>query len=151
MRETNHLTHGLFVRALPGLRLRDKRVERLARKVRVAMAWLEPSDYPAVRAWAEMEYLSNQVYATLASMGVLNRQGEARRLLSEYRQLRATQVVLARELGMPPLSRATLKLNTTRSALDLPSAMIDGVIEVGESRKRDREASAKSRETEGVL
>jgi hypothetical protein len=115
------------------------------------MPWLEPSDYPAVRAWAEMEYLSNQVYAALASMAFFNRQGEARRLLSEYRQLRATQVVLARELGMAPLSRATLKLTTTRSALDLPNSMIDGVIEVGESGQRDREASAKSRETEGVL
>jgi hypothetical protein len=119
------------VRALPGLRLRDKRVERLARKVRIAMPWLEPSDYPAVRAWVEMEYLSNQVYAALASMGVLNRQSEARRLLSEYRQLRATQVVLVRELGMTPLSRATMKLHRTRSALDLPSAMIDGVSKSG--------------------
>jgi hypothetical protein len=77
-----HASISLYVRALPGLRLRDKRVEWLARKVRAVAPWLEASDFPAVRAWSEMEYLINPVYAELASMGVLNRQGEARRLSS---------------------------------------------------------------------
>jgi hypothetical protein len=114
---------GLYIKALPGLRLRDKRVERLARKVRAVAPWLEASDFPAVRAWSEMEYLSNQVYAALASMGVLNRQGEARRLLSEYRQLRATQVMLARELGLTPAARMAIRATGTRTALDLPGQM----------------------------
>src|SRR5712671_5786732 len=114
---------GLYIKALPGLRLRDKRVERLARKVRAVAPWLEASDFPAVRAWSEMEYLSNQVYAALASMGVLNRQGEARRLLSEYRQLRATQVMLARELGLTPAARMAIRATGTRTALDLAGQM----------------------------
>jgi hypothetical protein len=41
-------------------------VERLARKVRAVAPWLEASDFPAVRARSEMEYLSNQVCAALA-------------------------------------------------------------------------------------
>jgi hypothetical protein len=41
---------------------------------------------------------------------------------------------------MTPLSRATLKLTTTRMALDISSETIASVNEVGESRKREREA-----------
>ena len=118
-------------------------MERLARKVRSVAPWLEASDFPAVRAWSEMEYLSNQVYAALASMGVLNRQGEARRLLSEYRQLRATQVMLARELGLTPAARMALKATGTHAPFDLPAEMIANVNEVGESRRREREAKEK--------
>jgi hypothetical protein len=114
---------GLYVRAQPGLKLRDKKVERLARKMRGVMPWLEPSDMPAARAWAELEYLAGQVYAALRGFGVLNREGEARRLLDDYRKLRQTQAVLARELGMTPAARMTIKANGTRAALDLAAAM----------------------------
>ena len=114
---------GLYVRAQPGLKLRDKKVERLARKMRAVMPWLEPSDMPAARAWAELEYLAGQVYAALRGFGVLNREGEARRLLDDYRKLRQTQVVLARELGMTPAARMAIKANGTKAALDLAAAM----------------------------
>lgn len=114
---------GLYVRAQPGLKLRDKKVERLARKMRAVMPWLEPSDMPAARAWAELEYLAGQVYAALRGLGVLNREGEARRLLDDYRKLRQTQVVLARELGMTPAARMAIKANGTKAALDLAAAM----------------------------
>jgi hypothetical protein len=70
---------GLYVRAQPGLKLRDKKVERLARKMRGVMPWLEPSD-------------TNRVYAELRNSGVINGEGEARRLLDDYRKLRQTQV-----------------------------------------------------------
>ena len=113
----------LYVRAQPGLKLRDKRIERLARKVRAEMPWLEPSDFPAVRAWAELEYLAGQVYAALRTLGVLNRAGEARRLLNDYRLLRQTQTGLSAALGMTPLARVQLKATSTRAALDLAAAM----------------------------
>src|SRR5216684_6138221 len=90
-------TNGLYVRAQPGLKLRDKKVERLVRKMRTVMHWLEPSDLPACRAWAEFEYLAGQVYAVLRAMGVVNTKGEARRLLDEFRKLRLAQAVFARE------------------------------------------------------
>jgi hypothetical protein len=114
---------GLYVKAAPGLKLRDRRVLRLAGKVRAAMPWLEPSDFPTMRAWAELEILAGQVYAALRGFGVLNREGEARRLLDDYRKLRQTQVVLARELGMTPAARMAIKANGTKAALDLAAAM----------------------------
>ena len=117
-----HATTSLYVRAQPGLRLRDKRVERLACKMRHAMPWLEPSDTPAVRAWAEIEYLCTQVYAALRTFGVLNREGECRRLLSEYRQMRACQAVWSRELGLTPAARIAIKATATSTALDLADA-----------------------------
>jgi hypothetical protein len=41
---------------------------------------------------------------------------------------------------MSPLSRAALKLNTTHAALELSPEMLAQVNEVGESRRRKREA-----------
>jgi hypothetical protein len=117
---------GLYVRAQPGLKLRDKKVERLARKMSAVMPWLEPSDMPAARAWAELEYLAGQVYAALRAMGVLNKEGEGRRLLDDYRKLRQTQAVLARELGMTPAARIAIKANGTKAAVDLVAAMAAG-------------------------
>jgi hypothetical protein len=120
---------GLYVRAQAGLRLRDKKVERLARKMRAVMPWIEPSDWPACRAWAEMEFLASQVYAALRGFGVLNRAGEARRLLGDYRMLRQTQVVLSRELGMTPAARMAIKASGGRAPLDLAAAMAHGEVE----------------------
>ena len=114
---------GLYVRAAPGLRLRDKKVERLVRKMRMVMHWLEPSDFATCRAWAELEILAGQVYATLRAMGVVNGKGESRRLLDDYRKLRQTQAVFARELGMTPAARMALKASGTRAALDLPAML----------------------------
>jgi hypothetical protein len=68
---------------------------------------------------------------------VLHSKGEPRRLLTEHRQMKLAQLQYQTALGMTPLSCAQLKLSTTRAALDLPSAMIDEVIEVGEPRKRE--------------
>ena len=114
---------GLYVRASKGLKLRDRKTERLARKVRAVLPWLEPSDYPAVRAWCELEYLGGQVYAVLRAGSVVNAAGEGERLLDDYRKLRLAQAVYSRELGMTPAARMALKASGTRAAFDLPSAM----------------------------
>jgi hypothetical protein len=118
-----HASTGLYVRASAGLRLRDKKVERLARKVRSVLTWLEPSDFPAVRAWAEFEYLAGQVYAVLRAGSVVNAAGEGKRLLDDYRKLRLAQAVLSRELGMTPASRKALQAGGARDVYDLPGAM----------------------------
>jgi hypothetical protein len=60
--------------------------------------------------------------------------------------LRPTSSDEARQLSyesagaLTPLIRAQLRLNTTRAALDLPAEMVRQVNEVGESRRREREA-----------
>jgi hypothetical protein len=73
--------------------------------MRQAMPWLEPSDWPTCRAWAELEFLAGQVYAALRALGVLNKAGEARRLLDDYRRLRQAQLQYATALGMSPAAR----------------------------------------------
>src|ERR1035437_3250315 len=144
-----HASTGLYVLASAGLRLRDKKVERLARKVRDALPWLEPSDFPAVRAWAEFEYLAGQVYAALRAGSVINAKGEARRLLDDYRKLRLAQAVLSRELGMTPASRMALKATGTRTAFDLPLEMLKNVAEIGESRAAERAQRAQKSKDDG--
>jgi hypothetical protein len=117
--------HGLYVKAANGIRLRSRKVQRLVERLRGVMSWLEQSDLPAARAWAELEILATTVFAELHRNGPLNSEGEPRRLISEYRQLRATQLVFERELGMTPAACMAIKANGTRAALDLAKAFAD--------------------------
>jgi hypothetical protein len=83
------------------------------------------------------KYLCNQVYAALRAYEPTNARGEARRLLDDYRKLRAPQVVFARELGMTPLARQALQALSTDAALDLVAAAVeykeaDGAVTVGD-------------------
>jgi hypothetical protein len=56
--------------------------------------------------------------------------GEARRLLDDYRKLHQTQAVFARELGITPAARMTIKASSKDSAFDIAAAIaIDGVKE----------------------
>lgn len=87
------------------------------------MPWLEPADGPACHAWAEIEYLCGIVYARLIANGVVNNKGEARRLLTDYRQLRQTQMLYSDALGMNPASRIAIKADATSAAIDLAAAM----------------------------
>ena len=118
-----HASSGLYIKAENGMKLRHRRIRRLVEKMRVTMIWLEPSDLPAARAWAELEILGANVFAELAANGVTNPQGEPRRLLTELRQLRQAQLAYARELGMTPAARMAIKANGTRAAVDLAAAM----------------------------
>jgi len=122
-REVQTLKHGLYVKSRNGLRLRDRAVQRLVRRMRLAMPWLEEADYPAMRAWAEMELLAARVYAELKAGGFMNGKGEARRLLDDYRRLRGTQIVLSRELGMTPAARMAIKATGRKADFDLAAAM----------------------------
>ena len=98
----------IYVKAPAGRQLRDRSVQRLVSKLRQALPWLTPSDLPATRAWCEAEVLSRLVFHELRVSGIVTGQGEPRRLLSEYRQLRATQLGYARDLGMTSQARKSL-------------------------------------------
>jgi terminase small subunit-like protein len=112
---------GLYIKDLPGLRLRD---------IRVAIPWLEPADFPAVRAWCELEYLAERGYATLRTMGVINQQTGTAAPVSELRQLRQAQLAYARELGMTPAARMAIKATGAHTAFDLPAEMKGGRVAV---------------------
>ena len=114
---------GLYVKAPSGMRVRHRKTRRLVEKMRTQMPWLEPSDLPACRAWAELEILGANAFSELLGSGLLNAEGEPRRLLTDLRQLRQVQLAYARELGMTPAARMAIKANGTRAAVDLAAAM----------------------------
>ena len=118
-----HLSTGLYVKSENGRKLRDLVVRRLTRKMRIRMPWLEDSDEPACRGWAQLEVIASKVYAELREHGFTNGDGEPRKLLSEFRQLRQTQLAYERELGMTPASRMAMKASGTHAALDIASLM----------------------------
>ena len=61
------------------------------------MPWLEPSDMPTCRAWAQIEVLADMAHVILGKEEVLNSNGEPRRLFADFRQLR--QPLYARKRG----------------------------------------------------
>lgn len=117
---------GLYIRAPRGRHLRDQRVRRLVARMRIAMPWLEDSDLPACRSWAELEILSANAFAELNRRGILNEEGEPRRLLTDFRQLKQAQLAYERELGMTPVARATLKVKSAGEALDIVARFARG-------------------------
>lgn len=118
----------LYLRPGNNLKRRDRAVTRLLSKVRGAAPWLEASDFASLRAWAELELLSRQAYSILRTYGLLNSKGEPRRLLTDYRQLRATQNFIAGQLGLTTSSRIALKSTATNAALDLSEAEASEII-----------------------
>lgn len=114
---------GLYVKSASGLKLRDRKVQKLVRVMRVAMPWLEEADIPACRAWAQLEILADIAYAMLQRLSIVSDKYEPRRLLTDYRQLRQTQLSYARDLGMTPAARMAIKASGTKATLDLPAQM----------------------------
>jgi len=129
-----HLSTGLYVKSKNGIKLRDLAVRRLVRKLRIACPWLEDSDAPACRGWAQLEVLASKVYAELRDHGFLGAEGEPRKLLSEFRQIRQAQLSYERELGMTPAARMTIKASGTRAALDLAAEFAKMDVEQTEVR-----------------
>src|SRR5215469_12101973 len=92
----------LYVRAKPGLVLRDEKVRRLLRKLRIACPWIEDGDTPIARRYCELEVLISQVYAYIRGTSVINQSGEVRRAVDEHRKLTMAQAHLAGLLGLTP-------------------------------------------------
>lgn len=113
---------GLYIRSPAGLAIRDKKVERLVRRMFDVLPHLTAADRPTCKAWAQLEYLADQVYGELQRNGIFNRERESRRLLNDFRQLRIAQLPYANTLGLTPLSRMQIKASATNAALDTISA-----------------------------
>jgi len=112
---TNAQKTGLWLKAASGLRLRSQKVRRLAERGRRAMPWLATSDMPTLRGWCELEILCASCFAHLMADGPWRGDGDPKRLLTEYRQLRQAQLQYATALGMTPASRTQLGLATTKT------------------------------------
>jgi hypothetical protein len=107
---------GLWVRSSNGIKLRSRKVRGLVARMHAAMPWLMPSDEPTCRHWAELEILGSNLFADLVQRGELNDDGDPRRVLTEYRQLRQAQLKLEDALGMTPSSRSALGVAATSAA-----------------------------------
>jgi hypothetical protein len=81
----------------------------MVQRLRTIAPWLNDSDLPVLRAFAELEYLSRRVFALLREEGLVSpKTGDARKLLGEYRSLRTAQRSIADSLGLTPMARKEL-------------------------------------------
>jgi len=148
------IQHGLYAGSKSALEVRARKIARLMRRLRVVAPWLEPSDESTARAYCELEILSAAIFARLSETGPTKltadgRDLEVRRLVDAHRQMKQVALAYARELGLTPLARAALKVAGSRSAFDLPAAMIETVNEIGASRAADRAQRAQEIKTDG--
>lgn len=107
-RQLAAVKHGLFVRAPSGLRLRSRKVRRLAQKVRSVLPWLAKSDEPVLRTWCEFEITTAPMFVAIDA-GVAT-EGQ----IDQWRRLKIVQLAVARELGMTPSARAELGLTVSQ-------------------------------------
>jgi len=97
-----------------------------AEKVKAVCPWLRDSDTNTIRIYCELEILTAQCYAGLRMMGVINGQGEARRLLEDCRKMRVVQLAYASALGLTACARAALgSLTHEKPVLDLEAFRSD--------------------------
>ena len=133
---------GLWVKSENGLRLRSQRVRRLAQRVRQAMPWLTASDGPCLRSWCELELIGSAIFADLLRREPWREDGEPRKLLTEYRQLKQAQLAYSNALGLTPAARLTLGLSARQEVslsdyLEARYSAQDGPGGEGESRSVD--------------
>ena len=118
-----YVRSGLYAKSAPIMKVRARKVRRLVLQMRKAMPWIEDSDLPACRGWADLELLSASVGHCLAQLGPITDNGEPRRLLTEFRHLKLAQLAYERELGMTPAARMAIKANATSAAVDLAAQL----------------------------
>ena len=140
---------GLYVRARPGLQLRDAKVARLKRKLYAQAQWLTEADDTIARRFCELQVLIEQVYAFIRATGVMSTTGEVKNAVEAHRRMTLAQNTLATQLGLSPAGRMAIKANGSRSAFDLPAAMIETVNEIGASRAADRAQRAQEVKADG--
>jgi hypothetical protein len=92
-----------------------------------------------MREWAELEVLSAMVFGWLLKLNVLNNDDEPRKLLDQHRQMNLAQLSYE-TLRMTPLSRGDGAQAQYNACADLPAEMIANVNDVGENRRRERDA-----------
>jgi hypothetical protein len=129
---------GLYIRSAKGLAVRDRKVQRLVRKMLAVMPWLTESDVPTCRGWAQLEILGDHAFSILRTIGIIDRQGDPKRLLTDWRQLKLAQLAYAKELGMTPAAMKLLRANSGRAPFDLAAAMAGGEVEEIEPDKSAR-------------
>jgi hypothetical protein len=107
------------------VRRRTRGVNAMMLRLRTFAPWLQDSDLPVLRGFAELEYLARRVFTLLREEGLLNDKRDARKLLSEYRSLRTAQAALASQLGLTPVARKALVSGGKEGGFDLLNAIAE--------------------------
>ena len=110
---TNAVSHGLYAQTKDALKLRTRRVRRRVTNAYRLYPWLQATDRPAVRSWAELDVMTSIMFVLMEQHGVVSgktKDGDlqVRRLVGEYRQYMTLKGKYEHELGMSPAGRLTL-------------------------------------------
>lgn len=110
---TNALQHGLYAQTKDALKLRARRVRRRVANAYGKYPWLQATDMPSVRSWAELDVMTSIMFTILETGGVtsgLTKDGDlqVRRILGEYRQYMQLKAKYEHDLGMSPAGRLSL-------------------------------------------
>ena len=120
----------LYSQSPKGIKVRDIRSIRLARRLILAFPWLEKPDFALVKTYAQVAILTDECYALIRQQGIVRKDGSPHRFLAEFRNLARTSADLAGRLGLSPRDRALMKsLNTTGALERIDVKRINELIE----------------------
>jgi len=127
---------GLYASSTKFKRLRDVQVRYyVARIARQCGSYMLKQDLFLLRRFAQLELLCDVTYAQLREKGVFNKEGEAKRLLGEYRKLVLAQGVIGAQLGLSPAARRALKDDPANpAAIDISPERAQRAIEVSDEK-----------------
>ena len=140
----------LYIRSPKAMTKRDKRTERLIKRMFDVLPHLQMADRPTAKAWAQLEILADCCFTELREHGVFNSEMESRRLLHDFRQLRTAQLPFANALGLTPLSRFQIKADSDRAAFDIAQAASERIDRLAPQKpsRADAETAIPALETE---
>jgi hypothetical protein len=98
---------------------RDRNVTRLAQALARQAPWLMNLDGPMLKAFAQMERLSLEMYSRIKDEGLFRPDGAPHRALDKFTRLRQVQMGLADRLGLTPRGRAEMEGSATANTIDL--------------------------------
>ena len=115
----NATSHGIYATTGNSLKLRHRRVKRLVDKAYMECPWLQRSDLPTVRSWAETVVLKAVCFAVLQQSNVyrvdlVSGDVMGKRLLLDWSRLSSLELAYAKELGFTPAARASLGLDIAK-------------------------------------
>jgi hypothetical protein len=111
--------------------VRASKIRRTIEYLRKVCPWLQQSDLPALRMYAELEIIGVQLFAALVDADgtfKVTSTGDdgqviAKRLIDDHRKNRLAANALANALGLTPLARRQIKSKAADDAVDIVGEM----------------------------
>ncbi len=129
------MTTGLYARSKKVAQRRDLQCRYFMRRLVATAPWIARQDSMLLRRYVELSLLANAIYARLRAVGPINPQGEARRLVGEFRKLSLAAASIGAQLGLSPASRAALGSDPSNpAAIDISPERAQRAIEVSDEK-----------------